>query len=139
MSSCLLFLVYLTLLAVARASSSSQRNDGHSFLLTRLKNAPSSHNGAQHTSYTNLTGVFLTETIYYDNVDHAEGAVGIQDLLEGEFTRCLLTNYMFDLAWLFGECPRLTSVPVVLVHGERDRHRWSQARTSCCLNCTTEC
>jgi len=32
---------------------------------------------------------------------------------------------MFDLAWLVGECPRLTSVPVVLVHGERDRHRWS--------------
>ncbi|GLD93740.1 hypothetical protein PINS_up002345 [Pythium insidiosum] len=28
---------------------------------------------------------------------------------------------MYDLAWLFNECPRLADVPVVLVHGERDR------------------
>ncbi|RMX66296.1 hypothetical protein KXD40_003645 [Peronospora effusa] len=45
------------------------------------------------------------------------------DLLMGEFSRCLLTNYMFDLQWLFTECPRLRQVPVLLVHGERDRQR----------------
>ncbi|RLN47107.1 hypothetical protein BBJ29_008559 [Phytophthora kernoviae] len=28
---------------------------------------------------------------------------------------------MFDLPWLFAECPRLKDVPVLLVHGERDR------------------
>ncbi|RQM15941.1 hypothetical protein DD237_004238 [Peronospora effusa] len=30
---------------------------------------------------------------------------------------------MFDLQWLFTECPRLRQVPVLLVHGERDRQR----------------
>lgn len=34
----------------------------------------------------------------------------------------LLTSYMYDVSWLFGECPRLCDVPVVLVHGERDRN-----------------
>ncbi|KAL3671324.1 hypothetical protein V7S43_003254 [Phytophthora oleae] len=62
--------------------------------LIRLKNAPDAHN--LHSR-------------------------GLSDLLEGEFSRCLLTNYMFDLPWLFQECPRLREVPVVLVHGERDR------------------
>ncbi|OWZ18977.1 Tyrosyl-DNA phosphodiesterase [Phytophthora megakarya] len=62
--------------------------------LTRLRNAPDAHNL------------------------HAKG---LNDLLEGDFTRCLLTNYMFDLPWLFAECPRLRDVPVLLVHGERDR------------------
>ena len=46
----------------------------------------------------------------------------LKDLLEGPFAQCLLTNYMFDLPWLFAECPRLRQVPVLLVHGERDRH-----------------
>ncbi|KAG7376670.1 tyrosyl-DNA phosphodiesterase 1 [Phytophthora pseudosyringae] len=64
------------------------------FHLTRLKNAPPAHNL------------------------HAKS---LSDLLEGEFSRCLLTNYMFDLPWLFAECPRLRDVPVLLVHGERDR------------------
>lgn len=27
---------------------------------------------------------------------------------------------MFDIPWLFRECPRLHDVPIVLVHGERD-------------------
>ncbi|KAG6576583.1 Tyrosyl-DNA phosphodiesterase 1 [Phytophthora cinnamomi] len=65
------------------------------FHLTRLKNAPEAHNV------------------------HAKS---LSDLLEGEFSRCLLTNYMYDLPWLFAECPRLRDVPVLLVHGERDRH-----------------
>jgi tyrosyl-DNA phosphodiesterase 1 len=47
--------------------------------------------------------------------------VGLSDLLDGDFSQCLLTNYMYDMAWLFGACPRLHDVPVVLVHGERDR------------------
>ncbi|ETL99385.1 hypothetical protein L917_03780 [Phytophthora nicotianae] len=64
------------------------------FYLNRLKTAPSAHNL------------------------HAKS---LSDLLEGEFSRCLLTNYMYDLPWLFAECPRLTEVPVLLVHGERDR------------------
>lgn len=64
------------------------------FFLTRLKDAPDAHNL------------------------HAKG---LNDLLEGEFSQCLLTNYMFDLPWLFQECPRLREVPIVLVHGERDR------------------
>ncbi|KAJ0408287.1 hypothetical protein ATCC90586_008237 [Pythium insidiosum] len=64
------------------------------FQLTRLKDAPAAHN-----TY----------------------AVGLADLLGGDFRRVLLTNYMYDLAWLFSECPRLADVPVVLVHGERDR------------------
>lgn len=50
-----------------------------------------------------------------------EYAIGIAELLAGEFTNVLLTSYMFDIPWLFGECPRLHEVPVVLVHGERDR------------------
>ncbi|KAF1791235.1 Tyrosyl-DNA phosphodiesterase C-terminal domain [Phytophthora cactorum] len=53
---------------------------------------------------------------------HNLHAKSLSDLLEGEFSRCLLTNYMFDLPWLFAECPRLKEVPVLLVHGERDRH-----------------
>lgn len=47
-------------------------------------------------------------------------AIGLQDLLTGEYSTVLLTNYMYDLPWLFRECPRLCDVPVVLVHGERD-------------------
>ncbi|KAI9915784.1 hypothetical protein PsorP6_007913 [Peronosclerospora sorghi] len=64
------------------------------FYLTRLKNAPVSPN-------------------LYDK--------SLQELLEGEFSSCLLTNYMYDFEWLFTECPRLRHVPVLLVHGERDR------------------
>ncbi|KUF64698.1 Tyrosyl-DNA phosphodiesterase 1 [Phytophthora nicotianae] len=54
-------------------------------------------------------------------------AKSLSDLLEGEFSRCLLTNYMYDLPWLFAECPRLTEVPVLLVHGERDRQGYDVA------------
>ncbi|KAG7384266.1 tyrosyl-DNA phosphodiesterase 1 [Phytophthora boehmeriae] len=68
--------------------------DEPGFYLTRLKDAPPAHN-----LYSKSLG----------------------DLLEGEYSRCLLTNYMFDLPWLFAECPRLNDVPVILVHGERDR------------------
>ncbi|TMW66628.1 hypothetical protein Poli38472_014604 [Pythium oligandrum] len=57
---------------------------------------------------------------------HNRYAIGLQELFEGEFTQCLLTNYMYDLPWLFASCPRLQDVPVVLVHGERDRHAMTQ-------------
>ncbi|KAF1334963.1 Tyrosyl-dna phosphodiesterase 1, partial [Globisporangium splendens] len=70
------------------------KNDDVGFRLTRLKNAPEAHN---------------------------QDTVGIADLLAGEFTKVLLTNYMFDMPWLFSECPRLHDVSVLLVHGERDR------------------
>ncbi|TMW64207.1 hypothetical protein Poli38472_012829 [Pythium oligandrum] len=69
------------------------------FRLTRLKDAPERHN---------------------------RYAIGLQELFEGEYTQCLLTNYMYDLPWLFASCPRLHDVPVVLVHGERDRHAMTQ-------------
>ncbi|KAF1785041.1 Tyrosyl-DNA phosphodiesterase C-terminal domain [Phytophthora cactorum] len=58
---------------------------------------------------------------------HNLHAKSLSDLLEGKFSRCLLTNYMFDLPWLFAECPRLKEVPVLLVHGERDRHGYAAA------------
>ncbi|KAL7680796.1 putative tyrosyl-DNA phosphodiesterase I [Plasmopara halstedii] len=53
--------------------------------------------------------------------DHNVYSKSLTGLLEGEYTRCLLTNYMYDLPWLFSECPRLQQVPVLLVHGERDK------------------
>lgn len=49
-----------------------------------------------------------------------EHTVGIQELLSGNYITVLLTNYMYDIPWLFSECPRLRDVPVVLVHDERD-------------------
>uniref|UniRef100_K3WH37 Tyrosyl-DNA phosphodiesterase n=1 Tax=Globisporangium ultimum (strain ATCC 200006 / CBS 805.95 / DAOM BR144) TaxID=431595 RepID=K3WH37_GLOUD len=87
---------------VAVAAEGTRKNDDKAhdkngdvgFHLTQLKNAPEAHN---------------------------QDTVGIADLLAGEFTKVLLTNYMFDMPWLFGECPRLHDVPVLLVHGERDR------------------
>ncbi|TYZ61228.1 hypothetical protein PybrP1_011573 [[Pythium] brassicae (nom. inval.)] len=64
------------------------------FHLTRLRGAPDAHN--QH-------------------------AMGLRELLDGAFESVLLSNYMVDVDWLLGECPRLRDVPVLLVHGERDR------------------
>lgn len=57
----------------------------------------------------------------------AEHAVGLRELLDGAFTTVLLTNYMVDVDWLLGECPRLRDVPVVLAHGERDRDAMASA------------
>ncbi|DAZ93126.1 TPA: LOW QUALITY PROTEIN: hypothetical protein N0F65_009702, partial [Lagenidium giganteum] len=75
-------------------NESNARPQNLLFRLTRLKSAPPKHNNC---------------------------AVGISDLLAGDFTRVLLTNYMFDMAWLFDQCPKLHERPVLLVHGERDR------------------
>lgn len=84
----------------APATASSPESDGRSFHLTKLRDAPLSHNAH---------------------------AVGLDELLSGDFSRCLLTNYMFDLEWLMQECPRLANVPIVLVHGERDRQAMARS------------
>jgi hypothetical protein len=33
--------------------------------------------------------------------------VSIQDIIHGEYSRVILMNYMVDLSWLLGQCPRL--------------------------------
>lgn len=45
------------------------------------------------------------------------GTVSLRDVLTGEFTEALLSNYMIDMALLVEAQPRLASVPVVVVHG----------------------
>ncbi|CAH0478325.1 unnamed protein product [Peronospora belbahrii] len=73
-------------------------------------------------SYNKL-GLYLTQLIDTPTSHNLHTKSLQNDLLTGEFFRCLLTNYMYDLPWLFAECPRLRQVPVLLVHGERDRKR----------------
>ena len=33
--------------------------------------------------------------------------VSIQDIMHGEYNRVILMNYMVDIPWLLGQCPRL--------------------------------
>lgn len=74
------------------------------------------HQPNARTSTASVVGS-LTSLLQYNGC--AEHAIGIQELLSGNFTTVLLTNYMYDVPWLFSECPHLYDVPVVLVHGER--------------------
>lgn len=48
------------------------------------------------------------------------GSVSIADLLSGDFQEALLCNYMVDMGLLVGAQPRLGSVPVVVVHGDKE-------------------
>lgn len=47
------------------------------------------------------------------------GSVALEDLLSGQFSSALLCNYMVDMALLVNAQPRLLSVPVVVVHGDK--------------------
>lgn len=47
------------------------------------------------------------------------GSVALEDLLSGQFSSALLCNYMIDMALLVNAQPRLLSVPVVVVHGDK--------------------
>lgn len=47
------------------------------------------------------------------------GSVGLEDLLSGDFESALLSNYMVDMGLMLQAQPRLGSVPVVVVHGEK--------------------
>lgn len=48
------------------------------------------------------------------------GSVSIGDLLSGDFQEALLCNYMVDMGLLVDAQPRLASVPVVVVHGDKE-------------------
>ena len=48
------------------------------------------------------------------------GSVSIGDLLSGDFQEALLCNYMVDMGLLVVAQPRLGSVPVVVVHGDKE-------------------
>lgn len=48
------------------------------------------------------------------------GSVSIADLLSGDFQEALLCNYMVDMGLLVDAQPRLGSVPVVVVHGDKE-------------------
>lgn len=45
--------------------------------------------------------------------------VTLQELIHGDVQAATLYNYMFDLEWLYTECPQLQVIPVTIVHGER--------------------
>lgn len=45
------------------------------------------------------------------------GTVSLSDLLSGEFTEALMTNYMVDMMLLLQAQPRIACVPITLVHG----------------------
>lgn len=47
------------------------------------------------------------------------GSVALEDLLSGQFSSALLCNYMVDMGLLVNAQPRLLSVPVVVVHGDK--------------------
>lgn len=47
------------------------------------------------------------------------GSVAFEDLLSGQFSSALLCNYMVDMGLLVNAQPRLLSVPVVVVHGDK--------------------
>jgi hypothetical protein len=36
-----------------------------------------------------------------------KNALALEDILSGEFEAVILSNYMFDLEWIFSECPYL--------------------------------
>ncbi|CCI44384.1 unnamed protein product [Albugo candida] len=61
-----------------------------------------------------------------DTETENEYSIALKDLLKGEFTSCLLSNYMYNVPWLMQQCTRLQQVPVILVHGERDQQRLNQ-------------
>lgn len=48
------------------------------------------------------------------------GSVSLEDLLSGDFQEALLSNYMIDMDLLVEAQPRLRSVPVVVVHGDKE-------------------
>ncbi|CAM9000709.1 unnamed protein product [Rhodiola kirilowii] len=48
-------------------------------------------------------------------------AVSIGDVIEGDVQVAILSNYMVDIDWLTSACPKILSIPHVLViHGESD-------------------
>ena len=50
--------------------------------------------------------------------------IRIADVLSGNFTHCILMNYMFDVPWLVQQCRRLQDVHALFVHGERSPERY---------------
>lgn len=48
------------------------------------------------------------------------GSLSLEDLLSGDFQEALLCNYMIDMDFLVDVQPRLRSVPVVIVHGDKE-------------------
>ncbi|CAG7879349.1 unnamed protein product [Brassica rapa] len=47
--------------------------------------------------------------------------VSINDVVEGDVVAAILSNYMVDLDWLLSACPKLASIPqVMVIHGEGD-------------------
>ncbi|KAF6171132.1 hypothetical protein GIB67_012206, partial [Kingdonia uniflora] len=48
-------------------------------------------------------------------------AVSIEDVIQGNVTVAILSNYMVDMDWLISACPTLRKIPhVLVVHGEGD-------------------
>ncbi|CAH2072705.1 unnamed protein product [Thlaspi arvense] len=47
--------------------------------------------------------------------------VSINDVIEGDVVAAILSNYMVDVDWLVSACPKLASIPqVMVIHGEGD-------------------
>lgn len=95
------------------------------FRLTRLRGAPDAHNRTRGVCFAAFCQLWDLgggrNRVVTLLLSLADDAVGLRELLDGAFESVLLGNYMVDVDWLLGECPRLRDVPVVLVHGERDR------------------
>lgn len=49
----------------------------------------------------------------------SNGSVGLEDLLSGDFESALISNYLVDMGLMMQAQPRLGSVPVVVVHGDK--------------------
>ncbi|OQR99715.1 tyrosyl-DNA phosphodiesterase [Thraustotheca clavata] len=55
-----------------------------------------------------------------------ENCISFNDILAGEFTHAILTNYKIDAEWLLKQSTRLEQVPVLLCHGG-DQQRMKNA------------
>lgn len=71
-------------------------------------------------------GFYLTRTVTDESY-----SLTFSDLLNGDFSHCILTNYMIDLNWLLQQSDRLLDANVILVHGERSPESHSSLRDMC--------
>lgn len=102
----------------ASASASSSSSDGAGMRRGHGKRPRSEPNKAVAKSGAPPPLFRLLSTSRSDGA--STGSVSIGDLLSGDFQEALLCNYIVDMGLLVEAQPRLGSVPVVVVHGDKE-------------------
>lgn len=60
-------------------------------------------------------------------------------MTQGNITRCILVNYMFDIDWLVTACPLLKSIPTVdIIHGTVDANVFLSFYLSFANSCSVD-